>query len=204
MEVLKSNKQYLRSIIVQIPRFTFHSHLNEVAIHRFLESTTTIPVPRVLYLEISPSNIISDPFVILEHLKGHCLCDVYKDMPTDIKKSVVQSVACLLKQFSDMTFNAIGTFLSASPEGIGVKVGHAVDVVEESQYVPPPSPAHARSIHHYLEERWSFFMTEQECRNPGNTFYLLFTSSFRAAMYKLPIPDMDTPAHIILYRLGAT
>jgi hypothetical protein len=65
-----------RRVIVRIPRFTYCSPVNEVAILRFLRSTTAIPVPSVLHFHMSSSNLISDPFMILEHLPGTCLGDV--------------------------------------------------------------------------------------------------------------------------------
>lgn len=42
-------------------------------------------------------------------------------------------------------------------------------------------------------------MAEEQRRNPGDTFDLRFASAFRAAMDKLPIPDTDTPARIVLH-----
>ena len=197
--VLGHDRQCPRRVIVHIPPFTCHSPIDEVAVLRFLESNTTIIVPRVLHFHMSSSNIISDPFVILEHPQGTCLGDVYDDMPSHMKKSVVQSLVGLMKQFSEVTFDAIGTLLSASPDGFGIEIGHAVKVADETQFTPPPSPARASSIRGYLEERWSFFVTEEQHRNPGDTFDLNFIPSFRAAMEKLPIPDTDTPARIVLH-----
>ena len=75
----------------------------------------------------------------------------------------------------------------------------AVHVADETQTAPPPSPARARSIRNYLEERWSFFVAEEQRRNPGDTFDLQFTSGFRVAMNILPIPDADIPARIVLH-----
>ena len=120
-------------------------------------------------------------------------------MPGHTKKSIVRNLVRLLKQFSEVTFDAIGTLLSASPDGFGIKIGHAVKIAEENQDVPPPVLARARSIRGYLEERWSFFVAEEQRKNPGDTFDLRFTTAFRAAMNKLPIPDADTPARIVLH-----
>jgi len=122
-------------------------------------------------------------------------------LPAHIKKSIVRSLVCLLKQLSEVTFDTIGTLLSASPDGFGIQIGHATDVVDETQTAPPPSPARARSIRNYLEERWSFFVAEEQRKNPGDTFDLQFTSGFRAAMNILPIPDADIPARIVLHHI---
>ncbi|KAF8507491.1 kinase-like domain-containing protein [Gautieria morchelliformis] len=197
--VLGCDQDFPRTVVVRIPRFSYqhHSHLNQVAVLRFLKSTTTIPVPRVYWFDNSASNIISQPFMVLEHLQGSCLDEVYQGLPVDVKKSVARSVAHLLKQFSEVTFDAIGTLLSASPDGIRFDVEHLVYIVESSQYVPPATPARARSVRDYLEERWSFFVAEEQLNNPGESFFLKMTSDFRAAMGKLPIPD--TPARIVLY-----
>lgn len=197
--VLAYDQRSPRRVIVRIPRFTYCSPVNEVAILRFLRSTTAIPVPSVLHFHMSSSNIISDPFIILEHLPGTCLGDVYDDLPAHTKKSVVRSMVSLLKQLSKVTFNAIGTLLSVSSDGFGIQIGHAVNIVDETQNAPPPSPARARSIRNYLEERWSFFVADEQRKNPGDTFDLRFTSGFRAAMNMLPIPDADIPARIVLH-----
>lgn len=79
-------------------------------------------------------------------------------MPTHMKKSVARSLVYLLKQFSEITFDTIGTLLSASPAGFGLQMGHVVNVVDETQHAPPFSPVRARSIRNYLEECWSFLV----------------------------------------------
>jgi aminoglycoside phosphotransferase (APT) family kinase protein len=117
--VLACDQQCPRRVIVCIPRFAYYSPVNEIAVLRFLESTTVIPVPRVLHPHMS-SNTISDPFMILEHFQGTCLGDVYEDRPTQMKKSVVRSLVRLLKQLNEVTFDAIGTLISASPVGFGL------------------------------------------------------------------------------------
>ena len=66
--VLCYDRQNPRRVIVRIPRFTYCSPLNEVAVLRFLKSNTAIPVPSVKHFHMSSYNILSDPFVILEHL----------------------------------------------------------------------------------------------------------------------------------------
>lgn len=197
--VLGCDKDTPRTVIVRIPRFPYlhHPHPNQVAVLRFLKSTTTIPVPHVCWFDNSAENILSEPFTILEHLPGSCLDDVYHDLPVDMKKSVARSVARLLKQFSEVTFDSIGTLLATSPDGIGINVGHVVYIANSSQYIPPPTPARARSVRDYLEERWTFFVAEEQLKNPGESFYVKMTADFRAAMGKLPIPD--TPARIVLY-----
>ena len=202
--VLGHDQQCPRRVIVHIPQFTGRSLVNEAAVLRFLESNTTIAVPRVLHFHKSPSNIISDPFMILEHPEGTCLGDVYDDMPSHMKKFIVRSLANVMKQFSEVTFDAIGTLLSASPDSLGIEIGHAVRVSDETQFMARPSPARARSIRSYLEERWSFFVAEEQCRNPGDTFDLRFIPSFRAAMERLPLPDPDTPARIVLHHTDLT
>jgi len=87
-----------RRVVVRIPRFTYRSPVDEVAILRFLRSNTAIPVPSVLHFHMSSANIISDPYTILEYLPGTCLGDVYDDLPAHIKKSIVRSLVCLLEQ----------------------------------------------------------------------------------------------------------
>jgi hypothetical protein len=69
---------------------------------------------------MSSSNTISNPFMILEHFQGTCLGDIYDDMPTQMKKSIVRSLVCLLKQLNEVTFDTIGTLISASPVGFGL------------------------------------------------------------------------------------
>jgi hypothetical protein len=69
--------------------------------------------------------------MILEHLRG-TLGDVYDDVPTQMKKSVVRSLVRLLKQLKEVTFDAISTLISASPGGFGIEIGHAVKVVDET------------------------------------------------------------------------
>jgi hypothetical protein len=180
--ILSYGQHEERRVVIRIPQFTSPLLVSEVAVLRFLESNTTIPVPHVLHFDESSSNILSKPYMILEHLQGSCLDNVYADMPPHKKILVARSMAQLLKKLSSVSFDVIATLLSASPDGFGLEIGHMARITSSSESVPPPSPSCARSIRHYVEERWSFFVAEEQRKNPGDTLDLRFPSSFRAAM----------------------
>lgn len=84
--VLGYDQQSSRRVVVRIPRFTYRSPVDEIAILRFLRSTTAVPVPAVLHFYMSSAKIISDPYIILEYLTGTCLSDVYDDLPAHVKE----------------------------------------------------------------------------------------------------------------------
>ena len=56
--------------------------------------------------------------MILEHLLGACLGDVYDELLVDIKKSVVRSLVCLLKQLSELTFDAMAPCFQPPPTAL--------------------------------------------------------------------------------------
>ncbi|KAF8526609.1 phosphotransferase enzyme family-domain-containing protein [Hysterangium stoloniferum] len=188
-----------RIIVLRIPRVHFDSPTNAVAVLNFLAEKTSIPVPRVLHYDASSSNIISHPFVILEHLPGSCLEEVYPSMPLATKRAVISSIVHLLKDLSQVSFGSIGRLIPGSPDDSTLKVGHVVDRRTFSHSTPPALAAMADSIRGYLEERWAFFEREEQRCNPGDTFDVRYNRAFRAAAAKLPIPDAELPARIVLY-----
>ncbi|KAF8526625.1 phosphotransferase enzyme family-domain-containing protein [Hysterangium stoloniferum] len=188
-----------KNIVLRIPRVQFNSPTNEVAVLSFLAEKTSIPVPRVLHFDASSSNIISNPFVILEYLPGSCLEEVYQSMPIATKRAVISSMVHLLKDLSQVSFGSIGRLIPGSPDDSTLKIGHVVDRRALSHLTPPALAATADSIRSYLEERWAFFEREEQRCNPGDTFDVRYNRAFRAAAAKLPIPDAETPARIVLY-----
>ena len=57
----------------------------------------------------------------------------------------------------------------------------------------------SKSIASYLDERWSYLVDEEQRRHPGESFDARYTAAFRAAAYKLPIPNPDIRARIVLF-----
>ena len=118
---------------------------------RYLTDTTDIPIPKVLHFDPFSDNAISSPYMVLTRLRGHCLVDVYSEMPFEKKKCVVCDVVRILGKFSNTLFETI-RMLRVGYEGEdAVVVGHSWDPIEQAQDLHPP-PAVSRSIALYLEE----------------------------------------------------
>ena len=140
-------------IIVRIPRFTYCSPVNDVAVLRFWNRLRPYPSP-VFCISIDlPAILYPIPFMILEHLQGSCLSEVYDDMPAHLMKSVAR--AWLVFSSSSARTPLIPSVPCFQPLPMALEIGHAVNVVDDTQDVPPSSPASARSIRRYFEERWS-------------------------------------------------
>ncbi|KAG6050453.1 hypothetical protein E4U39_004102 [Claviceps sp. Clav50 group G5] len=83
--------------------------LSEIATMRTLKSRTTIPVPEVFALDVSPSNEFGFPYVLMECLEGQTLQqNMARQVPANYKLHVASQVADVLYQLENLTFDRLG------------------------------------------------------------------------------------------------
>jgi len=200
--ILRHNSTDPMPVILRIPRCDYLQPGDEVAVLRYLTEMTNIPVPGVLHFDPTSENAISSPYMVLSRLSGRSLEHVYLEMPFEKKKRVVCNVARLLGKFSNVSFETIGMLRAGSEDEDIIIIGQAWD---ESDYFFPRMEGTrtprglSKSIASYLEERWSYLVYEEQRRHPGESFDARYTAAFRAAASKLPIPDPDIRARIVLF-----
>ena len=196
--ILRHNSTDSMPVILRIPRGDYLRPADEVAVMRYLKEMTNIPVPKVLYFDPTSDNAISRPYMVLTRLRGSCLDDVYSEMSFEKKKRVVCEVARVLGKFSNVSFETIGTLRAGYENEDVVVVGQSWNPSHRAQGIRPP-PTLSKSIPSYLEERWSYLEDDERRRFPGQYFVARYTTAFRAAASKLPIPNADIQAKIVLF-----
>ena len=94
---------------------------------------TTIPVPDVYLPNHSDNDCVGAPFVLMEHMPGCQLEDIWVDLSLDHKLDAIKQVVGIHGQLASQKFNTIG---SLKPDG---SVGPLLDQVQWWQ----PSGEHA-------------------------------------------------------------
>ncbi|TFK34556.1 kinase-like domain-containing protein [Crucibulum laeve] len=190
-----------REVILRIPRFLYLRLADEVAVLNYLTDHTTIPVPHVLCFDLSSENQIGSPYILQSHVPGKRLHSIYPTLPFEKKKAVIREVAQLLKQFNDITFSTIGMLVAGNPECTEVKIDQAWDYAEDifPREDDPRPPAQSNSTRSFLEERWSFHLEEEERCGPSSRSEISYITAFRKLTEGLQLPNIDTPARIVLF-----
>jgi hypothetical protein len=80
----------------------------DVALTEPVRTRTTIPVPRVLAWSSDIANDIGAEYIIMEHAVGTPLFRIWDDMDQVKRLKLIENIAQLEKQFSDLKFPAYG------------------------------------------------------------------------------------------------
>ncbi|KIM91477.1 hypothetical protein PILCRDRAFT_57823, partial [Piloderma croceum F 1598] len=83
------------AVVIRIPRFEHVSLSDEAAVLSFIPNHSKIPVPRVLKLNTSPSNVLGAPYMVQTKVPGDKLYHIYPTMTYEEKRSIVRQVAHL-------------------------------------------------------------------------------------------------------------
>jgi hypothetical protein len=97
---------------------------SELATLEYVRKYTTIPVPEVYFVNHSDNHCVGAPFVLMEHMHGNPLDDIWEDLPLDHKMDVMKQLAAIHGQLASQKFDTIG---SLKPDG---SVGPLLDQVE--------------------------------------------------------------------------
>ncbi|KAI6821092.1 hypothetical protein KC340_g13006 [Hortaea werneckii] len=82
---------------------------SEIATREHVRKHTTIPVPETYYINLDPTNAVGAPFVLMEHIEGHTLADMWPALKTDYRLAVLSDIAKVLAQLVRLCFNTIGS-----------------------------------------------------------------------------------------------
>jgi hypothetical protein len=193
------------SCIARFPRHDTDKTLamlkSELTTMRHVTAKTVIPIPKIYHSDLDPANKVGAPYMLLEHLPGRNLHDVWHDPATTFahKQSIVTQVTGILAQLSMLQFQQIGSLVS-SPDTNGgdITVGPLLDTCYASKscgpfdstlayltsYMPPEAEIGAdpilqflfRHIRHRLEDYLSRHANESHIAAPFRLIHGNLTS----------------------------
>lgn len=83
--------------------------LGEIATMRTVKERTRIPVPQVFAFDLSPSNFVGHPYILMEHLDGQVLGGpIAEKVPPAHMPKVARQLADVLFQLESLTFDRLG------------------------------------------------------------------------------------------------
>ena len=83
--------------------------LSEITTMRTIKDLTSIPVPQVFAYNVSPSNEVGYPYILMEHLPGRVLGGtIASQVPPEYLRKVAKQVAEVLFQLHGLTFDRLG------------------------------------------------------------------------------------------------
>jgi hypothetical protein len=74
----------------------------------YVRRHTTIPVPQIYFVNHSPNHVVGSTFVLMEHMPGVRLSDLWLDLGFEDRLSVVGQIADVLGQLAELKFNSVG------------------------------------------------------------------------------------------------
>ncbi|KAL9012294.1 MAG: hypothetical protein Q9173_002934 [Seirophora scorigena] len=82
--------------ILRIPRLLCSRPDLELAIHRYVQEHTPIPIPDVIFSDLTAANVLETPYVVQARLPGIKLSDAFCTLNHDQRKDVVQQWARII------------------------------------------------------------------------------------------------------------
>ncbi|RMY05084.1 hypothetical protein D0868_06603 [Hortaea werneckii] len=64
---------------------------------------------KTYHVNLDPTNAVGAPFVLMEHIEGHTLADMWPALQTDYRLAVLSDIARVIAQLARLRFNAIGS-----------------------------------------------------------------------------------------------
>lgn len=97
---------------------------------------TRIPIPKILDWSDDPTNPIGAAYIIMEHVEGVLLQEVWGDMPTDQKIKCIGAICTTILPISELDFPAYGSLYFADAAFVGADSKQILD--NDSRYCIGP------------------------------------------------------------------
>ena len=165
---------------------------SELATLEYVRKHTTIPVPRVYLVSYSDNDCVGSPYVLMEHMHGSPLDNIWGDLSLDHKLDAIKQLAGIHAQLANQKFQTIGSIKADGSVGpLLDQVGWWQPLGEQaftntSDYINsylkednPDRRASARAIYPAIKEQLSAHL-EQNAGNPTLN-----------APYRLIHPDLN-------------
>ena len=183
-----------RGAVIRIPRFEYVSLSDEAVVLSFVRSHSEIPVPRVLKLDISSSNVLGDPYMVQVKVPGDKLYHIYPTMTFDEKRAVIQQVAHLLGQMYHIPMQSIGVLRENIDDRQRVVIGPFKDHPDPDEHGIHPSPG--ADLPSFLATRFNFYINFELAQNSHAKYIPSFMYAFlEAARDLVPVPNSRIVLH---------
>lgn len=122
-----------------IGRFTrdyeiLHKTESELATMEFIRKHTSIPVPRVYYVNYNENHVVGAPFVLMERMQDERLCDVWNELTMEHMLAVVGQLADAVGQLAELKFDAVGSLNANGTLGPLVNVTKTWDAMGDDSF----------------------------------------------------------------------
>jgi fructosamine-3-kinase len=107
---------------------------SELATMEFVRKHTTIPVPRVYFVNHNENHVVGAPFVLMERLEGDRLCDVWTELTLEHKLAVIHQLANVHAQLAELKFGAIGSLDSNGTLGPLISITQEWDAMGDEAF----------------------------------------------------------------------
>jgi fructosamine-3-kinase len=107
---------------------------SELATMEFVRKHTTIPVPRVYFVNRNENHVVGAPFVLMERLEGDRLCDVWTELTLEHKLAVIRQLANVHGQLAGLKFGAIGSLNSNGTLGPLISITQEWDAMSDGAF----------------------------------------------------------------------
>lgn len=120
---------------------------SEVATVKYVRQYTTIPVPETYFVNLDPTHAVGAPFLLMERMPGIHLWNIWQELSTEQKTSVMAQIADVLAQLAQLKFDKIGSLNTSGTVG-----------PLQNRFVPEHAPQ--RGPFNTMEEYMLSFMPE--------------------------------------------
>lgn len=130
---IESKMETTNSCIARVARHaeSLEKATSELATMRYVKDHTSLPIARIFYTDLDPTNPVGAPFVLMERLPGKHLYTMWDDLSLDQKKGVLRQIAGVLAQLATVHFDGIG---SLQDNGLGPLVHPCLPQQEEKPF----------------------------------------------------------------------
>ncbi|KAK3050939.1 hypothetical protein LTR09_008017 [Extremus antarcticus] len=87
-----------------------------IATMNYVKTHSDLPVPRILFSDLSENNPVGAPYVLMEQLPGKPLGKLWFHLSTEHKKGVIRQIARVVSKLATLKFDQVGAL---QPNGIG-------------------------------------------------------------------------------------
>ncbi|RMY73866.1 hypothetical protein D0863_03574 [Hortaea werneckii] len=172
---------------------------SEIATREHVRKHTTIPVPETYYINLDPTNAVGAPFVLMEHIEGHTLADMWPALKTDYRLAVLSDIAKVIAPLARLRFNAIGSLKMGGVVAIREEITRFCDAREGNEILSAPY----RLLHGDFDSQNMLFIWENPATPPRLSGIIDWDFSRTAPPYNLceyPRFILDNDTEIGLYR----
>ncbi|CAG8844673.1 8315_t:CDS:2, partial [Gigaspora margarita] len=126
---MENGKEYIRR--VAFPVYPQWKTKSEIAVIEYIHLYTNIPVPKVYYWNSSVNNPVGAEYILMEHLPGIRLCNIWSDLTME-KKVFLLKIINILLELNKHMFSKIGSIFFDNKND-KFKIGQVIETIIQNQ-----------------------------------------------------------------------